>query len=84
MKSCALFYFVRLNEFYTLKRTQQNNDESERMCQKNTTDCFKVLPKNIPGKKVIFQEDLLILILLTCSLTSDVIRGYHSTELGDT
>jgi hypothetical protein len=84
MKSCALFYFVKLNEFYTSKRAQQNNAESERNVPERHSGLFLGITKESSGKKVVFQEDLLILVLLTCSLPSDVIRGYHPTELGDT
>jgi hypothetical protein len=46
---------------------------------------FQGITKEYSGKnKLCFKRtSVLILILLTCSLTSDVIRGYHPTELGD-
>jgi hypothetical protein len=46
---------------------------------------FHIITKESSEKKKIYfkRTSVLILSLLTCSLTADVIRGYHPRQLGD-
>jgi hypothetical protein len=47
---------------------------------------FHIITKESSGKNKLYfkRTSVLILTLLICSVTADVIRGYHPKEMGDT